>query len=372
MKRRTFLKLVGVGAIGSIVSPASLPAAFASEGDAPVNVVPFTPELASDLAVNFASSMEPGVKILTDAVITYYDITGASQGYVVELSSAGESFGYVVFDITYEGLISEFSIGADAALSPASSTSDTGVSTFSTQEKKLYKTDDFDYCSIDLETMQGMNNLGEYVNAEEAGIVEDPLISTYDWDDMFVSEMDAGTNYSLSGFQMVRLYKNWPQKTYEQESGRYCCMVSAAYTGASIYGWVGDLGSLRDVYLELWNLIGVNTTSTSGGIIYGGADLISTGRGITNFLANRGTYRSFRHTVFADYESFRTCVSRNECSILGGSSHGVAIVGYFNLTRKSDGWKMPALCVCDGWNPGNRILNFQPSMLSNPQAIYFS
>lgn len=321
-------------------------------------VIKVTDTLVLQMAERFADAFDLNSEIEAQNPIKFYDESGQAIGYIVNYYTHGIPSGYVVFDITHESLISEYSFDARAK-NPYESILDTSMSTqlltMNEGSTRLCKTSPFTY---------------EIINLNESGYVSYANSdNTSTWNDVFLSIQDVYEDYTLVSTNHLPEFIAISEEYIEDEIGRYACVVSALYACAMYYG-ATDYYDLEGDYFDLWQMTNTTTVEITNGITYGSTPFNRMGPGFVNFCASRGvtvrqvtrnspSYSFFTSTIdSADMAVVGCGIMVNEYGEVIRSGHGMAVEGYATLRGVNTGKTVRTLMVFDGWDEEVRYLNY--------------
>ena len=290
MKRKIPLVLCLV-LILSIMVP-GLALANESESDK----VSFTPELAIQLAQDFADSVFPNKHLTADTPLLFFDENGEALGYIVSYTKEDTPYGYIIYDTSDPSLLSEYVV-EEGISNPFVNENRLNVATsriMSSNESVIVKVGSFAYAAINPETEEAITNYGDSItiNSNTLQSIEKHNAKTYStrsndpvvWNDIFV-EIDTGKyNIYNSKFVTPFLGRDRSESTIESVTGgKYACAVVALIDCAEYYDPNFSSKNLSDIY---WGISNATNTTYSGN--QGSTTNANMGSGFTSYMKSQG------------------------------------------------------------------------------------
>lgn len=357
--------------------------AYASES----SMVTLTDDLVIEMAERFATSVNPDANLEATNPIKFYDESGQAIGYIVDYYENDIYSGYVVFDSTQEGIISEYTFDPNSK-NPYQAVVDSNdtinMAARNAGNEKLYKLSSFTYGILDYETSTYHTNYGEEITVESSTSTNASRSSgTTTWDAVLLDIAEVYENYNYVSSNNLPEFIAISEDTIEQETGRYACSVTAMYACAMYYG-AYDYSNIVSDYVELWSRSSTSTIETKNGIIYGSTTRSNVGPAFQNYCASRGLYVTYSFYSTPTFSSFKTCIDNNNIAIVHcainvledgtstRSGHSMTVEGYTTLQGKTTGNTIRTLMVFDGWNEYVRYLNFDSEDFTELESTVFT
>lgn len=380
MDRRAFLKTAGALLGLGLTVPAR---AFCDEYG---SLVQFSPSLAEEYALAFASSFAPDKSLETEQPIPMYDASGNMIGYEVDFTSGSVPSGYVVFDVTCSGLVSRFCVDDNCPGLYSQSVQANSMSrSFSlSSDPVLVKLNPIEYAA----TQYGDDLL--YVNSNsllQKGEQLSRARPSTEWEDLMVENIYSGFDITETayGAPVANLTKN----TVERRLKRYACGVTALYciacavpypSPSNWQRWLIDFDDINQ-YTTIWNDTNSYTDHITDGVTYGETDNSDIGPGFAKFCARQGRDIEYTQSANPTYEAFRNqamlgCHSVFAAGIIKSSTgersgHAMAVQGVATLGPSGTGVKDRYIYVYDGWS-ANAFIKLYDDAFTDRWATYFT
>ena len=382
VSRRAFL-LIAAYAASLIGAPKTVLASGKKES----NKVQFTEEMALEFAKTFTRGAGETSGLVPAGTTKIYDPNLGAIGYIVDITDTfGNPHGYIIYDVTDDSLISEYSFEPDV-ISPYASVSQ-DVPMLYRDDSSVIALKAGPFCYVAAERDSGI-----VLSAPEpCGYDADaaiPLSSTPDsgsWDDIFFEDnLARNSKYQIAEHIHIPTeeFIAYRERDVESETGSYACAVSALLCSAEYY-IPGDSFfkyGIKHHYDALWFLSGTYETHTKYGIKYGGTPNHKIGPALVSYCSRYSKSITSRFTSSPSFFSFRNVVRRGDMGIfccginLNGDkqSHAMAVEGCL-IAQPKDLSKPPlhALIVADGWNIFMRYVNARYAKYTYTEGVFFS
>lgn len=342
-----------------LVIPAS-----ASESTSVVNV---TDDLVIQMAERFAKGIGENENIVASNPQKFYNTEGQAIGYIVNYYLENDPYGYVVFDTTYESLISEYSFGINSK-NPYDVICQNEAEVFSKKvnTSEIYKIAPFEYGIID-DYGKIKTNSGETLEKNILSLNKSRGKDPTTWDEVFLEIAEVYEEYTLVSTNHLQQFISFNEPYIENTTGHYACAVSALLACAAYYNVV-DYTNIAGDYMDIWDSVGTTISSESGGVTYGSTSIDSIGPGFVNFCAGKGVSVTQNTISNPSYNFFANCIDGGNiavvhCGIISSntgerSGHSIAVEGYATIRAYDSGNTVHTLMVFDGWGDVVRYLNF--------------
>lgn len=383
VSRRAFL-LIAAYAASLIGAPKTVLASGKKES----NKVQFTEEMALEFAKTFARGVGETSDLVPIGTTKIYDPDLGAIGYIVDITDTfGNPHGYIIYDVTDDSLISEYSFEPDAISPYASVSQDVPMLYRDDSSVIALKAGPFSYVAAERDSGIVLSAPEPYGYDADAAI---PLSSTPDsgsWDDIFFDD-----NLARNSKYQIAEHIHIPTEEFiayeggyiRSQTGSYACAVSALLCSAEYY-MPGDsfyAYEIKHHYDALWALSDTNEIYTSNQIKYGSTPNNKIGPALVSYCSQYG--KSISSSYYADFLSFpifRSTIKRGDMGIfccginLNGNkrSHAMAVEGC--LIAQPKGASKPsinALIVADGWNWSIRYVNTQYAKFTYTDSIFFA
>ncbi|MDO4428220.1 MAG: hypothetical protein Q4B91_01750 [Atopobiaceae bacterium] len=374
ISRKAFFSLASLSAAQLIIPSKAL----ADETDYTL----FTDELALELASEFTNDLDTGLVPYRSTKL--YDASKGAIGYVIELkSAAGAPHGYIIFDVTNESLISEFSFAEDTT-SPFLSLVEKQPSGRSSKSIMAYKSDPFTYVGFDTVSEEFI-----YPRNYPTRIIEkvgSTKLQSTTWNDIFFpSNLLTNPNYTV----VEEAYTSGQFISYSDDeiidmTNSYACAVVAMLCCAAQYIPYQTFYSysLEEHYWNLWERSGTTAYDNPdglAGVTYGSTSREVLGRTLRAYCSQLGAAIFAEEAYNPLFSQFTSMVNSFNCGIFScGLStlgrHAMAVQGYMRIKPSgiAGGQYLDVLCVADGWHRGARYLNPSYASYVLPYGIFFS
>lgn len=380
MDRRTFLSSVGALLGLGLTAPAR---AFCDEYGC---LVQFSPSLAEEHALAFASSFAPDKRLKVEQPIPMCDADGNMIGYEVDFVDGGVPSGYVVLDVTCSNLVSRFCFDANCEGMYRQSLKANTLTREVTPSSNpvLIKLNPIEYAA----TQDGEDYL--YVNSGTL-IPKSERISrsrpTTEWSKLMVSNIYSG--FDITETIYGASVANLTESSVVRQLKRYACGVTALYCIAcsvpypSALNWQRWLIDFNDInqYTNIWNDTNTYVDHTTGGVSYGETNTNDIGLGFAKFCARQGRDIDYTYTAVPSYEAFRNQAMLGCHSVFTGgiirtgtgkrAGHIMAVQGVATFGPSGTGTKKQYLYVYDGWS-NNVFLELNSPSYADRYATYFT
>lgn len=322
-----------------------------------------TEEMALELADNYASLFTTK-DVIPCNPIKYYNLSNQPIGYIVDYTYNGNSYGYIIFDSTLEGLIAEVSLPDEDNDSAKNFSESYPKSILGKNiDNKIYKLSPVDYGIKIGDNNEFITNYGDNIDIVESEIVPQS-VPTHDWDDVFIDESYNSDQYYIAsqGHIMNKEFLSYSQSYVENQTDRYACAITASMICATYYDCV-DPTNFRGDYLRLWDLCNTHVYDERGGIQYGENAPADTVSGFLNFCSQKGKNITASTIWYPTLTFYRTCINRGDigtvdCGINGEngrSGHCMAVEGYAQIVV--NGNVLDSVIVANGWDYDIHYLN---------------
>ena len=388
ISRRAFL-LIAAYAAPLIGMPKTAFASKKKESD----TVQFTEEMALEFADTFVQGVGETSGLVPSETTKIYDPALGAIGYIVDIVDAfGSPHGYVIYDVTDDSLISEYSLEPGAISPYASVTQDIPM---------LYRDDDSSVIALKTEPffyVAAERDSGIVLSAPETyGYDMDtsiPLSSTPDsgsWDDIFFdNNLTRNSKYQITEHVLVSTqeFMSFAEKPVEAQTGSYACAVSALlcctrfYISSSLSYKDFSLGNgLKRHYDALWSLSGTEEIYIKDEVRYGSTPNNRIGPALVSYCSQYGKSVTSNFITSLSFPLFRSTVKRGDmgvfcCGInLSGKIHSHAMAVGGCLVAQPKGTSKPsmhALVVADGWNGYARYVNVGYTKYTYNDSVFFS
>lgn len=361
-----FILVVGVVLLCALTSPVTCRAE---------SLTLLTPDLARQMAEEFARDVDGGVSRHACDPIKIYGDNGRAIGYSIDFrKDGGEAAGYVIFDNSQEDLISEYSL-SDGAASPVDRLGQASVLLESDggYDGKVVKTSPFDYGLYSEEK----NEITDGLETEAYSFGdESETPSTGSWDDVFINTGTGG--YGISYMKTIPEFISISEDQVEASAKRYACAVSAMLNCSVFYcNLPSRFDKVKNEYDELWSLSDTAEDKTTGGITYGSTLNSKIGPAFTTYCSRHGKAVTYTYADNPTFNAFSARTDHNNMSIvcLGinkngkRSGHAMAVEGYGQMTNGTK--KMNMLVVADGWYGSPRYLNYAYANYTDKAGVFF-
>ena len=368
--RRSFAKMGAVAACSALVG-ISYPVrkSFASDS------IRFTPDVASEMAETFYSSMTGSSSAIADSVLPFYDDMLNPRGYEVQYSDGGDYCGYIVLDMEADGVIAEYSLnaGARGPLNRAKNALSAAAKFSNASDAILIKKSIFDYCAV----------LPDGSSIDQHGMLSQsaplPRSTPGSWYDAFIDLSYYYTNYTPRDEIYVYPYLAMPDNVIMDNIRKWSCSVSASQTVLSTFGLIDDP---YDSYEELFDLMVYDTYYDANypGITLGTSNYDLSVQGILTYAARRASGlidgRAPMNNRDVIWNLARGTSSENHASLLCATmqegGHSVGIVGTSESTNNSSHASFRGLMALDGWDGQQKIINLYQSSMHDLQYAMFT
>lgn len=226
--------------------------AFASKKKEP-DTVQFTEEMALEFADTFVQGVGETSGLVPSETTKIYDPALGAIGYIVDIVDAfGSPHGYVIYDVTDDSLISEYSLEPGAISPHTSVTQDIPMLYRDDSSVIALKAGPFSYVAAERDSGIVLSAPETYGYDMDTAI---PLSSTPDsgsWDDIFFdNNLARNSKYQIAEHVLVPTQEFMPfaEKPVEAQTGSYACTVSALLCCTRFY----ISSSLFYKDFSLWN-----------------------------------------------------------------------------------------------------------------------
>lgn len=311
--------------------------------------------------------------------IKFYNKENRPIGYIIEIYNENILYGYVIFDSTCEGLISEYSIGENVKSPYANALEESEISSYALRETKVYKLDALTYGIYDTDKDDIETNTGESIEAESIIPRESARSgATHEWDDIFINKDSISLYYILEAANYTDIFCAFTESYVENMTGKYACGVSAMGACADYFG-VWDWSDFAGDYQRLWDLSGTYAIKNENGIIYGSTSYYNIGPAFKTFCAENGLSISVNATYAPTYSFFKNCIDNGGIGVFGCNinttsgnlGHIMAMEGYYQYISKETNTRLHLLKVADGWGTSPRYVNFDFSDYTYVAGVSF-
>lgn len=382
VSRRAFL-LIAAYAASLIGAPRTVLAAGKKES----NRVQFTEEMALEFAKTFVQGMGETSGLVPTGTTKIYDPDLGAIGYIVDIADTfGSPHGYIIYDVTDDSLISEYSFEPDV-ISPYASVSQDVPMLYRDDDSSVIalKTGPFSYVAAERDSGIVLSVPEPYGYDSDAVI---PLSSTPDsgsWNDIFFAD-NLSVNprfkiieeaYSSGEFIAYR------EDIIKQKTKSYACGVSALLCCAEFYIPAESFFKYGTKYHydTLWSLSNTKEIYSSGGVKFGSTNFSDLGPALVSYCSQYWQTIQFESSTTPVFLKFKNTVISKNFGIFGcginqngqRKEHIMPVEGYMRFQiAESMGSFMAALCVSDGWYGTVRYFNPNYARYTDTFGVFFS
>lgn len=352
-----------------------------------------------EMALEFASTMKPGLKFQVDNIVKLYTTDEEAIGYSVGFFVNGRQYGYAIYDFRISGYLKEFSLEPDGAdmvenIIEIAEENDLDVDTniSSSEETRLYELSPMQYSVQvnDSEVVTSSNEVmdeSEFENAKES--MDESTISEID--ENYVSEDELGGSSSKYDTQDKVLLKNVPSAyqikqfnswrqfipseidTVKSQMKKWACGVTAMDILAKGTGLEHDT---TKTYQLLWDYSNTSVDYTTNGISFGSTLYSKIGPAFQSFAKKHGKTISYTHGYSTTFAAFKRAIDAKQPAILGYGitsnfkrvGHFVAVEGYATTNNSNVNF----LVVADGWYNAPKYINYVPGNFTDTHGTIWS
>lgn len=367
--RRQLIELaLASGACSGFLRP-KIASALSSDSS---DLVPFSEDVAAQIARNFSRTMEPELALEVGNVIPTLDIDGNMKGYYVAYLLAGSEHGYVSFNVDYPGLIASYSLATGARGQAGRLLNDMSSDVPRVLNRStLVIMDPFTFGICDEYSGKVVSQAYER-DASQALLWR--LRQRAEWNDVLISrnEIDGG-GYTLGGSKYSGELAYITEGMSERGCKRYACGPHALYViGAALPNdaqtapIIPNATSDWSCYAKLWDYTETRThEKLPNGVIRGTTASNKLGPGFVRLCSERATTMRYSFESNPSFLSLVSHINNIEVAVIGAgiktaegdSGHFMATNGYAYLHRKSDNSVLQCAIVFDGWED-QQFFNF--------------
>lgn len=350
------------------------------------STTPFTKELAVKLATIFAERSYPDICFTEYRASLLLSLSADPLGYVVHYYVDNIPYGYIVFDTSYNGLISRFYIHENV----------TGpVPQYIGNDRAINDSVPFQYVLADALTFGAISpscSSAQYNNGKTSTLPPSFKAKAKDpstWQDPMISMSEAAgmhiTNERwLGDFRYVTEYE------MEQNTSTYACVPMALYCIAANLptsnGFlINNPWSQWSEVQKIWGHTHTTVHNEENGIKYGSTPDNMTGIGFKNYAQEKGRTITYRYTTSPTFTEFRNQVNSVQHSVIqvgineqqpDGTiievGHGMTVQGYATLSTIGVVPEDTTNCVLvyDGWS-SMVYLNFDFPQYTRKSGVFF-
>lgn len=370
INRRALVRLFAGAALAGLFP---MPAVASTIIDEDSSLVPFTEDLALEVAENFALSMSDNSSVIARNATRCYGSDHVVNGYLVDLYLDGNPYGYVCLDVSKPGLLSSCSFGPNARSPLHLLLPETQVYGIDeTQHILMLSPLEFGISESQSGTMTFTNGSSVWSVPEVSFLSNKPD----NWSDVMITTSELG-KYTLSNVRYIEPFDAIPQNYIEQYVGYYACAVTALCIVSSKMD-IGSIYTDPSIYMQLWHATSTQELpeeeqtnpnailgSTQNGNIAPGfqAYALQRGRSIIGSGLNNPSYSTFKNYVDLGRNSI---ISVN---LYSGGGHSLCVQGYAIATL--GGSSINTLAVADGWTGSIVYLTYNPTDYQSKYASVF-
>lgn len=335
--------------------------------------VPFSPEVAVNVAKSFISSKRTIPQLDIGEPIPTYDLEGHFKGYSIGFFNGSHPHGHIVLDSDCNGLMLELST-SEGDMEPYSRITSSCRSISSATPPRLIT---FGPNCYGIPTSKStIETQFETFAAPEATIRNLSSPGTDFWSNVLISYDDAyGDNYFIGDEKYAGDLNFITQQEAEKAARMYACGPHALLALActlpndektnTAVSYPPTDPVIKESYQRLWSYTNTVVTSTSNGISYGHTRLADLPGGFVRYCRERKTTVTATSSLNTSFLAFVNRVNQRDLSIIGGgintpngeSGHFMTVNGYSYLNRKNDNKVLQVLSVFDGWD-NMQFLNY--------------
>ncbi len=379
LSRRNFVALA-LSSLGAMLLPKR---AAASEG---IGKIKFTEDKALEIADRFADAVSGLSSLRAISARKFFDESVHPLGYIVDyVDSDMNPHGYIVFDVSDESLIAEFSF--DQGVSGPFVASDAVATCSVDQSSLLIKTSPFMYalCSSG---ESAVDCYGNEIPNPLAGTPAPTSVGDSSWADIFLGDAFNDSYEIQDYFVTNRGFCSYAEKKVENCTGSYACAVVALMNCATPYcrsDWPSSYSSKWvEYYNEMWRLAKTSIYNNANGIRYGSVKNSQIGPALVSFCSSRGVQLTYTENSNPTFDQFKATVNRSDLSIftcginVDGEREGHAMAVHGCAVIKQAGGRssnINVLLVADGWadheNTNAKYLNFAFARYTDTTGVFF-
>ncbi len=359
ISRKDFIRIVAAGVAAKMCRPA---VAHASSTDSSVR---FSPEVATEMAHILATSYSNRQDLETEAPVILLDSSGGFRGYSVDFSSQHQSFGYVLFDVAYPGLIAQFQLseGTNGFLSQVLGNDSASLLSDKEANPAYVVYDPFTYGIVDIQQEQILTSNATLELSSESDISLAASSTSSSWWDTWISYSDAFSSYEVTDPCFSVTLNTVSESFVEQRIQRYACAVHALYAIASSIpnsSYSANLISNPETslaeYSNIWNATATQVERIgSNGVTYGTTSNNMTGPGFEGYCQSKGLTVTTSTTHSPTFSTFTTHLQKAMPAVVsagittkdGPVGHAMPVDGYATLVKNNK--TIRCLSIFNGW-----------------------
>lgn len=343
------------------------------------NMIKVTDEIVEEIALNWASSMEPELDLDVDNIVELYDSTNALLGYSIGYFLEGVPYGYAIIDFSGPTYIGEYLIQENVPDMYTQIVEKRDVAVYSTKSPKLLLDYPFGYAAVtgnNVITMggeeQSLNTfLGNQPQAKMRNAITEGVQSS--GGDIFIDDLPSGYHRVYTNSYPDFIGAN--QVDFEVMTGSYACVPVALAIIARLSYLEFDLIT---AYEHLWNYTDTKIDEVRNGIVYGGTYSEKGAQGFCTYAKEQcGTNVGYTDATGVSFATIKQIIDLGDLCLFtynpagATSAHAIVPQGYIVASDNHGVASENFVLIADGWSDRPRYLYYNTAKFSGTYIARF-